>query len=217
MRISLQIAVGRENSRENSPVAITMMISTQVFYLLFCTVLTSCHDINNSTEEVSSRGSKLLNVFSVVKFPNSACNSTGGNYYGTCYTATECASLGESRSLSSLLFSLLSSSLSLESGGTSSGACAQGFGVCCTLTGYCGGSSSSSSLVTIIKFISDSLQATTHILYLSQETPPPAPSTIADHPPASVRSGDDDNINIHEDLIIPDSTLTSFKSLSPAQ
>ena len=98
MRISLQIAVGRENSRENSPVAITMMISTQVFYLLFCTVLTSCHDINNSTEEVS-RGSKLLNVFSVVKFPNSACNSTGGNYYGTCYTATECSSLGESRSL----------------------------------------------------------------------------------------------------------------------
>ena len=37
---------------------------------------------------------RLLNVFTIVKFPNDACNSTGGNYYGTCYTATECTALG---------------------------------------------------------------------------------------------------------------------------
>ena len=44
--------------------------------------------------EAGDRMERLLNVFTIVKFPNDACNSTGGNYYGTCYTATECTALG---------------------------------------------------------------------------------------------------------------------------
>ena len=41
------------------------------------------------------RGGKLLNVFEIIRFPNSGCNSTTvGNTYGVCYTATECAGLG---------------------------------------------------------------------------------------------------------------------------
>ena len=40
------------------------------------------------------RSGRLLNIFQIVKFPNDACNATGGNFYGTCYTATECNSLG---------------------------------------------------------------------------------------------------------------------------
>lgn len=66
----------------------------------------------------SDRAQKLLNVFTIVNFPNSACNSTLDDAYGTCYTASECAALG----------------------GSSSGSCASGFGVCCSFTGSCGGS-----------------------------------------------------------------------------
>jgi len=65
----------------------------------------------------SNRESKLLNVFNIVKFPNSGCNSTTLNTYGVCYTASECTSLD----------------------GSSAGSCASGFGVCCTFSGGCGG------------------------------------------------------------------------------
>lgn len=41
----------------------------------------------------SDRRSKLLNVFTIVNFPNDACNTTD-NRYGVCYTATECSALG---------------------------------------------------------------------------------------------------------------------------
>ena len=74
-------------------------------------------------QSVSLRHEKLLNVFNIVKFPNDGCNSTIDSTYGVCYTATECASLG----------------------GTSSGSCASGFGVCCTFRGYCGGTTSSNN------------------------------------------------------------------------
>jgi len=70
--------------------------------------------------EDPSRKEKLLNVFNIVRFPNDGCNSTKSNTYGVCYTASECASLS----------------------GTSSGSCAKGFGVCCTFTGSCGGTTS---------------------------------------------------------------------------
>ena len=79
--------------------------------------------VQEAEEEGGDRAARLLNVFTIVKFPNDACNSTGGNYYGTCYTATECTALG----------------------GSSSGTCASGFGVCCTLTGYCGGATSANN------------------------------------------------------------------------
>ena len=68
----------------------------------------------------SVRDEKILNVFSIVKFPNDGCNTTSKNIYGVCYTASECLSLG----------------------GFSSGSCASGFGVCCAFEGSCGGSTS---------------------------------------------------------------------------
>ena len=67
----------------------------------------------------SSREEKLLSVFTVVKFPNDACGSTTG-LNGTCYTSSQCESLG----------------------GSSSGSCASSFGVCCVFSLSCGGTSS---------------------------------------------------------------------------
>jgi len=61
---------------------------------------------------------KAFSLFSVVTFKNEPCVSTSGttgsgvNRNGTCYTSTECD----------------------EKGGTSSGNCASGFGVCCLFT-----------------------------------------------------------------------------------
>jgi len=70
------------------------------------------------TKDVASgKKAKLLNVFNIVKFPNDGCTSSSSTY-GVCYTASECTSLG----------------------GTSSGSCASGFGVCCTFSGGCGDS-----------------------------------------------------------------------------
>merc|ERR1711971_141712 len=74
----------------------------------------------NADEEENSRDKKVLPVFQVVKFPNDACTVTGGSKNGTCYTAEECS----------------------NKGGVNAGSCASGFGVCCTFTLNCGGSSS---------------------------------------------------------------------------
>ena len=56
-----------------------------------------------------------LNVFSVIKFPNDVCTGQNG-LNGTCYTTEECTAKG----------------------GSSSGTCASGFGVCCTISLQCG-------------------------------------------------------------------------------
>ena len=56
---------------------------------------TALEDIEDEeTAALKLRSGRLLNIFQIVKFPNDACNATGGNFYGTCYTATECNSLG---------------------------------------------------------------------------------------------------------------------------
>jgi len=68
----------------------------------------------------SSRQKRILPVFQVVRFPNDPCTVTGGSKNGTCYTGEECS----------------------NKGGINAGSCAQGFGVCCTFTFNCGGSSS---------------------------------------------------------------------------
>lgn len=61
-------------------------------------------------------------VLNVVRFPNEACGSAD-NFNGTCYTASECTSLG----------------------GSSSGTCASGFGVCCVFSLACGGRTSANT------------------------------------------------------------------------
>merc|ERR1712241_1599512 len=57
----------------------------------------------------SPRKEKLFSLFSVVTFPNAGCSSLDATRNGTCYTSSECK----------------------DKGGTSSGNCAVGFGVCC--------------------------------------------------------------------------------------
>merc|ERR1719234_296013 len=67
---------------------------------------------------------RALSVFSVVKFPNSACASSTAGRNGTCYTSSECTSYS----------------------GTASGSCASSFGVCCIFEKTCDGGSVSQNL-----------------------------------------------------------------------
>jgi len=78
-------------------------------------------------QEHEHRASRNLSVFNVVSFPNSVCGANSG-YNGTCYTATECTTLG----------------------GTASGTCASSFGVCCVFSIACGGSTSANNSYAII-------------------------------------------------------------------
>ena len=66
-------------------------------------------------------------IFQVVRFPNAPCGSAN-NFNGTCYTASECSSLG----------------------GSSSGSCASGFGVCCVFTLSCGSRTNANTSYAII-------------------------------------------------------------------
>jgi len=90
--------------------------------------LVACHG-----EEEPERSAKSLSVFNVVTFPNSACGASNG-YNGTCYTSSECSSLG----------------------GTASGTCASSFGVCCVFSIACGGSSSANNSYAVISSYSTS-------------------------------------------------------------
>merc|ERR1719211_551915 len=71
-------------------------------------------------EDSIERDEKLISTFQIVRFPNDVCVGSNSRN-GTCYTSAECS----------------------DKSGTSSGSCADGFGVCCTfLTTSCGSSSS---------------------------------------------------------------------------
>merc|ERR1712119_36888 len=89
-----------------------------------------------SGEEEQERSGKSLSVFNVVTFPNSACGASNG-YNGTCYTSSECTSLG----------------------GSASGTCASSFGVCCVFSIACGGSTSANNSYAIISSYSTSTDA----------------------------------------------------------
>ena len=93
-----------------------LMIGSFVF--LLCLLNLRVTYSRNDTAS-SSREDKFLSVFTVVKFPNDPCGSTSG-LNGTCYTNSQCESLG----------------------GSASGSCASSFGVCCVFSLSCGGSSS---------------------------------------------------------------------------
>ena len=89
-----------------------------------------------SCSETGEREGKALSVFNVVKFPNSACGATNG-YNGTCYTSSECSSLG----------------------GTASGTCASSFGVCCVFNLLCGATTSANTTYATINTFSTSTDA----------------------------------------------------------
>lgn len=82
--------------------------------LVWLYVLVLIKGLESLDEE--TRIKKQLSVFSVVNFPNTACDSSTTGRNGTCYTASECT----------------------VKGGTSSGACASSFGVCCVFEKSCG-------------------------------------------------------------------------------
>ena len=78
--------------------------------LILLTFLISSFVFGSNEHEVveERRKGKILNLFSVVRFPNSVC--AGDALNGTCYSAEECTARG----------------------GVQSGTCAGGYGVCCT-------------------------------------------------------------------------------------
>ena len=82
-------------------------------------------------EYLQERSGRNLSVFNVVSFPNSVCGATNG-YNGTCYTASECTSLG----------------------GTASGTCASSFGVCCVFSIACGGNTNANNSYAIMETFS---------------------------------------------------------------
>jgi len=85
-----------------------------MFSLLLSSVQGDLKASNKTDGE--DREKKVLSVFTVVKFPNTACDSSTTGRNGTCYTASECTAKG----------------------GSASGACASSFGVCCVFEGSCG-------------------------------------------------------------------------------
>jgi len=96
----------------DSPHIHIAMFVGQVF--VFCCCLAGSHGLR---EEKEDKRAKALSIFTVVNFPNIVCTSTTSGRNGTCYTSSECSAKG----------------------GSSSGACASGFGVCCIFEKTCGG------------------------------------------------------------------------------
>jgi len=93
-----------------------------VFPLVIATILQNTRaselrevgaEIQKQSEELEQRDrdGKFLSVFQIVRFQNLMCTASSGEV-GTCYTEKECTSKG----------------------GTASGTCAEGFGVCCIFT-----------------------------------------------------------------------------------
>merc|ERR1712223_225254 len=91
------------------------------------------------TQECLTQEGKSISIFNVVKFPNDACEGTG-DQSGTCYTAEECSSIG----------------------GSNAGSCAEGYGVCCTISLTCTTGSMSHT----------TSQNNTHLILAATTTPP---------------------------------------------
>merc|ERR1712004_173186 len=87
----------------------------QPLFFIFCLCIFSV----SSTKDETFRN---LPIFQVVRFPNDPCTGDSTRN-GTCYTAEECSNLG----------------------GTNTGSCAEGYGVCCTFTVGCGSTISQNS------------------------------------------------------------------------
>ena len=93
-----------------------LLIALALAPLIFC-----------QQEFAQERSGRNLSVFNVVSFPNSVCGATNG-FNGTCYTASECTTLG----------------------GTASGTCASSFGVCCVFSLSCGATTSANTSYAMI-------------------------------------------------------------------
>ncbi|XP_032779172.2 uncharacterized protein LOC116917689 [Daphnia magna] len=92
-------------------VELMLVIALLIQFSACADVSSSETQISNSTGSEGQRREKFLSLFSIVRFPNSLCLASN-SYNGTCLTTAECSAKG----------------------GTASGTCASGFGVCCVLT-----------------------------------------------------------------------------------
>merc|ERR1719384_1913761 len=81
------------------------------------TSIVLCGLFYTATADASVRDPKAFGLFNIFKFPNIECHSASTTN-GTCYTKEECD----------------------NKGGTASGTCAKGYGVCCLFTLGCGDS-----------------------------------------------------------------------------
>jgi len=95
------------------------MCPTNLTFLGFASLLLINCCLGSDDTNESLRQPKLFNAFTVVSFPNDVCTTSDGDF-GSCYTTSECTSLG----------------------GVTSGSCASGFGTCCFLSKGCGTSTS---------------------------------------------------------------------------
>lgn len=122
----------RASSTQNLALPIFLIINAPSHFLrcfrhemrLSCNtivILLLCLFAATTSIAAHSKDKQLTNPFSVfnlVKFENTECEASG-NTNGTCYTSEECKSLG----------------------GTGSGSCASGLGVCCVFSYSCDGAS----------------------------------------------------------------------------
>ena len=126
--------------RPRSSVSIALSLATPEMTIIrnlsgavSCLLLLLVVRVSSTKNSTEDREGKYLSVFNVVSFPNDACGATNG-FNGTCYTSSECKTLG----------------------GTASGTCASSFGVCCVFSIACGGSSSANNSYAIISSYSTS-------------------------------------------------------------
>lgn len=89
---------------------VNVIVSITLVFLLQCLDL-----VAEANKGKGPRDDRLLNIFQIVRFPNQACN-TSGTTEGVCYTSEECQAKG----------------------GSATGSCASGFGVCCSFSVGCG-------------------------------------------------------------------------------
>merc|ERR1719174_35039 len=98
------------------------MVSRIISSVLVTALFSYANGITASPDSSIDRTGKHFSLFSVVTFKNEQCTSdtslAGGARAGTCYTTTECS----------------------DKGGTTSGNCASGFGVCCVFISKTGAS-----------------------------------------------------------------------------
>merc|ERR1712165_374462 len=99
------------SSKEKETYSIMYKITLDTF--LLAAIIFQIADFVVPSQSLSDKQAKDFSLFSVVTFQNKECTTdtslAGGATQGTCYSATECT----------------------DKGGTKSGNCASGFGVCC--------------------------------------------------------------------------------------
>merc|ERR1712141_510524 len=100
----------------------TLIMMQGQFIAVLCLALTT-HSALGSEDGVDKRDEKLISTFQIVRFPNDVCIGSNSRN-GTCYTSAECS----------------------DKSGTSSGSCADGFGVCCTFVVSTCGSTTAENL-----------------------------------------------------------------------